>query len=75
MTLFELAILVLISAGVGAGVHSFYVSGLIDDCHEIAQHRVNATYGEHAARALEFAKCMSQSRYDPMYDYNRLKGK
>lgn len=73
MTLWELAILALISAGIGAGIHSAYCGRIIDDCHEVAEQVTN--YGPHAAKAFEFAKCLSPRKYDPLYDYNRFKGK
>ena len=75
MTLWELGILALVSAGIGAGIHSGYVSRIIDDCHELARERTGALYDQHVARAFEFAKCMSKSKYDPMYDVDRFKGK
>ena len=34
-----------------------------------------ALYEQHVARAFEFAECMSKSKYDPMYTYERFKGK
>lgn len=72
LTLFELAIGALISAGIGAGIHSGYASRQIDDCHAVADQ--TGDYSQHV-RAFEFAKCMSPRRYDPLYDYNRFRGK
>lgn len=44
-------------------------------CHERAEGVTGAIYDQHVARAIEFAKCMNPRKYDPMYDYNRFKGK
>jgi hypothetical protein len=75
MTILEIGIGALVSAGIGAGMHSAYVGSLIDECHERAASFAFMPGDRQVASAFEFAKCMSARRYDPMYDYNRFKGK
>ena len=73
--MWELAGVGLVGAMVGAGAHSAYVTRAINECHQRADAETYVGNDRYTGGAFNFAKCMSPSRYDPMYDYNRFKGK